>query len=535
MGKNSIKKKVILKQKLADDFANNPFKTVTTSVEATTIEVEASISSPDLLQRQLELEIPPRLAALQRQLEILDQEKYTISSSHYPINGGGRMNSPTSATAEIITNTSVNEVSLRALRKRLAEVRLQLYGNSNSDHHSSRERIPQFSFVDEDGNEIENFYDDDPCQNGGGSSLPDDSNSILLDEDFMEEFLLKESINEEINANNANNANISILPQPPSSSSSSSSEIIHNEAEVDNALSILNSCQLPIEEKISLIRQKFCQLLKHDASWRGEAAKAAQMINEMRRQRQLVSVELDKANAIRQKLELMCRDLHHENKKLKAELQAATTPHISPDISPITLNKMDENMLPKIPEHVEKEGIKRVTERLYNLSDLFNSREKHVEAVLTARMIESQFLHAKLAKANMTIASQTHKMESDQRRITQNQRTEATLRQQLREYIEKFRQVEETLAKSNDLFTTFRQEMEQMTLKLSKLERENNQLQNKCSTLSKNIIEMADERAKIQQALETIKVQKGKLEVLCRALQAERKQQQSKDKDNSDG
>ena len=64
--------------------------------------------------------------------------------------------------------------------------------------------------------------------------------------------------------------------------------------------------------------------------------------------------------------------------------------------------------------------------------------------------------------------------------------------------------------------------MEQMTTKLSKLEKENQNLQSKCATLSRNIIEMADERSKQASALDMLKTQKAKLENLCRSMQAER-------------
>ena len=72
------------------------------------------------------------------------------------------------------------------------------------------------------------------------------------------------------------------------------------------------------------------------------------------------------------------------------------------------------------------------------------------------------------------------------------------------------------------MFATFRHEMEQMTTKLGRLERENQSLQSKCTTLSRNIIEMADERSKQAAAIELLKNQKSKLETLCRTLQAER-------------
>jgi hypothetical protein len=43
-------------------------------------------------------------------------------------------------------------------------------------------------------------------------------------------------------------------------------------------------------------------------------------------------------------------------------------------------------------------------------------------------------------------------------------KTEAELRKQLNVYVDKFKQVEETLNKSNELFLSFRKEMEQVWL-----------------------------------------------------------------------
>lgn len=98
-------------------------------------------------------------------------------------------------------------------------------------------------------------------------------------------------------------------------------------------------------------------------------------------------------------------------------------------------------------------------------------------------------------------------------------KTEIELRKQLNIYVDKFKQVEETLNKSNELFMTFRKEMEQvclfcpitfaikryiyvsligvcihqMTKKTKKLEKENSAIKGKCDTMNKNILEMAEE------------------------------------------
>jgi len=123
--------------------------------------------------------------------------------------------------------------------------------------------------------------------------------------------------------------------------------------------------------------------------------------------------------------------------------------------------------------------------------------------------------------------------------------TEAELRSQLNIYVEKFKQVrlslpcesfllhrvynnnngaqvEDTLNNSNDLFLTFRKEMEEMSKKTKRLEKENLALSRKSETTNRNLLEMAEERTRHQKELENLKKKNLKLESICRALQKER-------------
>ncbi|KAI9767594.1 MAG: hypothetical protein M1840_005631 [Geoglossum simile] len=86
-----------------------------------------------------------------------------------------------------------------------------------------------------------------------------------------------------------------------------------------------------------------------------------------------------------------------------------------------------------------------------------------------------------------------------------------------------FSGVEDTLNNSNDLFLTFRKEMEEMSKKTKRLEKENIQLSRKHESTNLNIIEMAEQRAKSDKEIEMLKKKNAKLENLCRALQRERR------------
>ena len=100
---------------------------------------------------------------------------------------------------------------------------------------------------------------------------------------------------------------------------------------------------------------------------------------------------------------------------------------------------------------------------------------------------------------------------------------EVQLQAQLDSYSEKFDVVQETLTKSNEMFTTFREEMDKMAKTTKKLEKENLALKKKCAEYDSGAI--ASIQGKVISAEETMKLQEKiiKLESLCRHLQAERK------------
>jgi len=81
------------------------------------------------------------------------------------------------------------------------------------------------------------------------------------------------------------------------------------------------------------------------------------------------------------------------------------------------------------------------------------------------------------------------------------------------------KQVEDTLNNSNDLFLTFRKEMEEMSKKTKRLEKENMQLTRKQEATNKNIFQMAEERSNTQKLIDQLQRENEKLKKLCRAMQ----------------
>jgi len=81
--------------------------------------------------------------------------------------------------------------------------------------------------------------------------------------------------------------------------------------------------------------------------------------------------------------------------------------------------------------------------------------------------------------------------------------------------------VEDTLNNSNDLFLTFRKEMEEMSKKTKRLEKENHTLTRKHDLTNHNILQMAEERTKVNKELDVLRKKNDNLEKLCRGMQAQ--------------
>lgn len=80
-------------------------------------------------------------------------------------------------------------------------------------------------------------------------------------------------------------------------------------------------------------------------------------------------------------------------------------------------------------------------------------------------------------------------------------------------------QVEDTLNNSNELFLTFRKEMEEMSKKTKRLEKENLTLTRKHDQTNRNILEMAEERTRDKEDLERLRKQEQQMRNIIKSMQ----------------
>ncbi|BFZ53248.1 hypothetical protein PYCC9005_000271 [Savitreella phatthalungensis] len=200
---------------------------------------------------------------------------------------------------------------------------------------------------------------------------------------------------------------------------------------------------------------------------------------------------------------------------------------------------VDVPMTVEAPEHLElKAGNKfdslschsernqvdvlELKDKLKTFLEQYELREQQYQATLKTRDLEAQTLYRQIELLRKTFKTESQRATILHAQVSTFGETEAELRAQLNIYVDKFRQVEDTLNNSNDLFLNFRREMEGMTRKIKKLEKENALIRSKCEVANRNILEMAEERQSHRRERDLLRSKADRLENLCRALQSRR-------------
>jgi len=524
----------------------------------------ASLIEDDLiLDDRVRQEMPSRLEALQNQLDRLELDNFNKQRGELIVSGSGQVYQHNDAlVASVNAKANQTEISLSTLKARLGEMHQKLLVKQQQVAKSAADKkaalVPPKVKLGEFPAEGDAFDDETDLEGSDdyfGSAFDTDDYLDDLDAGVLRGGMLDMK-------------QVIFAAQKDVEQQASGDITAKAEGEVQNVLAIFGSPNMTLEEKLHAVQPKLRAVIQQDLYWRAQADKSTRQVHDLRMQKRIAEMELERVKSINGRLEGFCKDLQSENRKIKIEsakveeamntaIEFTTTPPVSapssshavqPRPEAVLLTKKERKKaaknkdaspslgfampkppepsfpLPPVPsrEVLEAEQLCKVIDRLLVLADLYQARENHFKAINDGHEIGTKICQEKILEQQLLLERTIVKLEEGESRVNQLARSEAELKSQVRQYVEKFRQVEETLVKSNELFGTFRGEMEQMSVKLARFERENHQMQTKCQTLSRNIIEMADERTKLTGSIETLKAQKAKLEQLCRTLQAER-------------
>ncbi|XP_021897735.1 beta-taxilin [Carica papaya] len=236
---------------------------------------------------------------------------------------------------------------------------------------------------------------------------------------------------------------------------------------------------------------------------------------------QQVLSERDAAIAVRDKLESLCRELQRQNKMLMDECKRVTTEGQNLRFD---LSTKFENAIKVCFKSSNSILFDRLRSKLKQLLDQHALSEQQYAQKLKQKTLELQLSDLKIKQHEEKLAQEQSRMKLYAEQVSQLLATEKNLRLQLTADGEKFQQFQDALLKSNEVFATFKQEIEKMSKSIKELKKENAFLKSKSEKSDVTLIELVEERERLKKQLEKMKNQKEKLESLCRSLQAERKQ-----------
>ncbi|CAJ1084177.1 Alpha-taxilin [Xyrichtys novacula] len=308
--------------------------------------------------------------------------------------------------------------------------------------------------------------------------------------------------------------------------------------EITLLMQTLNTLSTP-EEKLAGLCKKYAELLEEHRNTEKQMWALQKKQNQLVQEKDNLRTEHSKAILARSKLESLCRELQRHNRTLKEEgvqrtrLEEEKRKEVTSHFQ-VTLNDIQAQM----EQHNERNSSLRqenteLAEKLKKLYEQYKLREEHIDKVVKHKDLQQQLVDAKLHQAQELLkeSEERHDREKDfllneavesQRMCELMKQQEVHLKQQLSLYTEKFEEFQTTLSKSNEVFTTFKQEMEKMTKKIKKLEKETAVYRSRWESSNKALLEMAQEKSVRDREFEALQGKVQRLEKLRRALKVER-------------
>ncbi|KAG7245214.1 hypothetical protein INR49_023780 [Caranx melampygus] len=268
--------------------------------------------------------------------------------------------------------------------------------------------------------------------------------------------------------------------------------------EITLLMQTLNTLSTP-EEKLAGLCKKYAELLEEHRNTQKQMKVLQKKQSQLVQEKDNLRNEHSKAILARSKLESLCRELQRHNRTLKEEGMQRT--------------RLEEEKRKEVTSHFQ-----------VTLNDIQTQMEQHNERNASLRQ-ENTELAEKLKKLYEQYKLREELLKEaveSQRMCELMKQQEVHLKQQLSLYTEKFEEFQTTLSKSNEVFTTFKQEMEKMTKKIKKLEKETAMYRSRWESSNKALLEMAEEKAVRDREFEALQGKVQRLEKLRRALKVER-------------
>ncbi|XP_068565226.1 beta-taxilin isoform X2 [Cebidichthys violaceus] len=310
------------------------------------------------------------------------------------------------------------------------------------------------------------------------------------------------------------------------------------ETEVCLIMKSLNKLSSP-EKKLENVVRKHAELTALRRADERKLCVLQKKLSVLLDERQQQQEESRSSAAARIKLEALCRELQGHHDVLRAE----TLQRCREDEEKRTeITTHFQMMLTEIQAQIEQHSTRNdklcnensnLTDKLEGLMNQCEMREEGLEKINKHRDLQHKLTEAKLKQAHALLseAEEKHKREKEYLLVqaaewklqTKTLTEQGTVMQaQLALYAEKFDEFQATLGKSNEIYVRFKKEMDNMSDKMKKMEKESTLWKTRFESCNKALTEMMEERTEKSGEYDLFVLKIQKLERLCHALQSER-------------
>ncbi|XP_063715298.1 gamma-taxilin-like [Symsagittifera roscoffensis] len=310
------------------------------------------------------------------------------------------------------------------------------------------------------------------------------------------------------------------------------------EAATKSMLKALSQLESP-EEKIAALCSRYADLLSEHKQLQNYLKDTTKSQQQVQKEKDKLQSDHNKTLLAKERLENLCRELQKQNKivkeeSLKRSLEEQSKIREVSDRFQNTISEVQTSMSENCEKNDKlKEENEQLCVKIKSLIQQYEKREEYVEMLTKTKEMEKQLVEAKLKETTMILAEEReHNLIERQKLLSDNvemrQRCE-TLVAQLeasktkdKMYADKFDEFETTLSKSNEMFTTFKSEMDKTSKRIKTLEKETQMWKAKFDGANKSLVQLMEERIGKERELVSSGEKTKKLEKLCRALQEER-------------
>nr|CAD7577358.1 unnamed protein product [Timema californicum] len=307
---------------------------------------------------------------------------------------------------------------------------------------------------------------------------------------------------------------------------------------VEQVLRALNSLETT-EEKLAAMCKKYTDIVDENRKMQVSIKQTEKRLSLVYREKEQLQTEHSKAVLTRSRLESLCRELQRQNKAVKDEslLKIREEEEKRKEVSgkfQTTLAEITTLMQQNNEKNTKlREDNLEMTKKFKSVCEQYELREQQVEKISRQMQLEAQLADAKLAQAKMEMAAEKEallrekkqlltELKDYQNRCQDLQATEINLRSQITLYTDKYDEFQNALSRSNEVFGGFKGEMDKMSKKICKLEKETSSWKQRWEKSHQALLEMAADKQQRDEELKRATRQLEQLQKLCRTLQSER-------------